>query len=104
MGTIYYGDARHPIAIADRDLAHVQYVIVSKLRRHESFTFSWTDEVGGKRSAVWLATQIPLQFEFENADRHKLNNEWLDQLGRVAATVGGLTLLPEPGLEAVDAA
>ena len=34
------------LMIDDRVLAHLQVVIINKLRRRESFTFTWRDEGG----------------------------------------------------------
>lgn len=41
MGTLFYGDNRFAIGIDDRSLAHLQLVILAKLRRDESFSFTW---------------------------------------------------------------
>ena len=102
MGTLYYADAtRVAIPIPDRDLAHIKFVMVNKLRRNEPFTFSWdkTPEEGGGRSSVWISAQIPLEFEFDDPTPPEMNRDWLEVLGQAASTVSGLTLIPEPGKE-----
>lgn len=98
MGTLYYGNARTPIEIEDRALAHVKFVILSKLRRNEGFGFSWAKSVdlGSGRSTVWMAPSIPLQFDFTEVTRPALNRAWLEVLNQQAATSGGLTLVDEP--------
>lgn len=98
MGTLYYGNARTPIQIEDRALAHLKFVILSKLRRNEGFGFSWSKgiDVGSGRSTVWVAPSIPLQFDFDEPARPALNRAWLEALNRQAATSGGLTLVDEP--------
>jgi hypothetical protein len=44
MGHLYYG-ATEPVYFEDRLLWHVKLVIIAKLRRQETFSFSW-DHVG----------------------------------------------------------
>lgn len=95
MGTIYYGDARHPVPVEDRTLAHLKAVIVSRLRRGESCTFSWAVE-GDHRETIWLSPNIPLHFVFETPDRPALNRKWIDALAQVASTPAGLHAVPEP--------
>lgn len=99
MGTMYYGDSRFPIPIEDRALAHLQVVIVNKLRRGESFTFSWvkTRADGHGRSTVWMAPELALQFEFGGSKAPSLNRRWLEELSLVASSGTGLILVDEPG-------
>ena len=99
MGTLYYADAtRVAVPIPDRELAHIKFVIVNKLRRNEAFTFSWDkpESEGGGRSSIWISAQIPLEFEFDDQTPVELNREWLEQLSQAASTVSGLVPLPEP--------
>ena len=99
MGTLYYADsARVAIPVHDRELAHLKFVMVSKLRRGEPFTFSWDrpESEGGGRLSIWVSAQIPLVFEFDNAEPSEMNREWLDLLAQSAATITGLQLIPEP--------
>ena len=98
MGTLYYGDARTPISIEDRALAHLRFVILSKLRRNEGFGFSWTTsaEEGGVGSTVWISPSVPLHFESEDTHTPPLNRAWLEALTQQASTSGGLTLIDEP--------
>jgi len=98
MGTLYYGTARTPIEIEDRALAHLKFVMLSKLRRNEGFGFSWAkpSEAGSGRSTVWISPSVALQFDFAGAHRPPLNRAWLESLTLQAATSAGLTLLEEP--------
>ncbi|MCM3658603.1 hypothetical protein M3147_15210 [Agromyces mediolanus] len=104
MGTLYYGDAQTPIGIEDRMLAHLKVVLVTKLRRNESFTLSWLhhdDEPRG-RETLWMHPAIPLRFVFNEPERPELNPRWLEDLMRSANTTGGIELVPEHlDLEAV---
>jgi hypothetical protein len=98
VGTLYYGNARTPIEIEDRALAHLKFVILSKLRRNEGFGFSWSKSVaaGSGRSTVWVAPPIPLEFDFSEPARPPLNRAWLESLNQQASTSGGLVLVEEP--------
>lgn len=108
MGTLFYGDARTPIAIEDRALAHIKIVVLSKLRRGEGFGFSWDEKGTNKgRSTVWLNSSSTLQFEFTGARETTIDNSWVDALTVAAESSLGLTLVDQPSspdLETVDPA
>lgn len=99
MGVFLYGEAGLKIELDDRVLAHLQLVIGAKLRRKESFFFSWTDsqEVGGGRSSVWMESSVPLVFRYSTSTRHDINREWLEQLTLSSNQPQGLRLVDEPG-------
>lgn len=98
MGKLVYADAELDITIEDRTLTHLQIVIGSKLRRHESFFFSWTDDptVGNGRSSVWLDACIPLYFTYDNRRTPLVNREWLGILTTSANSGSGLVFSAEP--------
>jgi hypothetical protein len=97
MGVLMYGPSASEIEVDDRLLAHLKVVVLSKLRRAESFTISWDVEAdqGGGRETVWVHPAIPLRFRFAGSRPPQLNRAWLDQLVR-AANRGDLRLMPEP--------
>jgi hypothetical protein len=97
MGTLTYGTA--VIEFDDRLLAHLQIVIVNKLRRRESFAMSWRDllDAGGGRSAIWLDASIPLYFKFEGSRVPAINREWVERLSDSAASSTGLIVTDEDG-------
>lgn len=97
MGTLFYGDARTPIAIEDRALAHIKIVILSKLRRGEGFGLSW-DEKGTDtgRSTVWINASSTLQFQFDGPRETSIDNSWLDALAAAAGSSLGMTLEEQP--------
>ncbi|PPG99373.1 hypothetical protein C5C33_17935, partial [Rathayibacter sp. AY1H3] len=66
MGKLLYGASGVEIEFDDRTLTHVQIVIANKLRRRESFFFSWRDDpaVGDGRSSIWLDPSVPLYFKY----------------------------------------
>ncbi|SFR84230.1 hypothetical protein SAMN05428970_2951 [Agromyces sp. CF514] len=93
MGTLVY-NGTGSIPIDDRVLAHLQVVIIDKLRRQESFPFSW--EVGGRESTVWFGPSIALEFVYAGNRSPLLNRAWLNQLAAAASSNAGLSALPEP--------
>lgn len=97
MGFLLYGRPAEEIEIDDRALAHVKIVMLAKLRRGESFAFSFeheaTDEEG--RSTIWLHPSIPLRFNFSETRQPDINRAWLDALMSAANSVDGLRLIPE---------
>jgi len=96
LGTLYYGDTRAAIAIDDRQLAHLRVVMISKLRRNEPFSFSWTNpgDAASRRSTVWVSSQTTLQFDFDDAETPELDMATLERLSREASTARGLAAEP----------
>lgn len=97
MGSLNYD--RLTVRFDDRTLTHLQIVIVQKLRRGESFLFSWRDavEAGSGRSSVWLHPAIPLYFTFSGKPP-AINPLWLAQLTRSANSAQGLIATGEDGV------
>jgi len=97
MGKLTY-DSTMTADFDDRVLAHIQMVIGAKLRRGESFYFSWQDDpaVGDGRSTIWLNPGIPLAFKYFGGRAPKLNRDWIESLMVSANSAGGLQLVPEP--------
>lgn len=97
MGQLIYDTTTH-IDIDDRPLAHLQVVIFNKLRRRESFPFSWMEDRGdgSGRSSVWLAPELPLRFRFSGNRMPTLNTQWVELLVATANTTAGLHLVHEP--------
>ncbi|WP_285117389.1 ATP-dependent DNA ligase [Leifsonia sp. fls2-241-R2A-40a] len=97
MGTLTYDSI--VIEFEDRLLAHLQIVIVNKLRRRESFAMSWRDsaEVGDGRSAIWLDPSIPMYFKFDGSRMPAINREWVERLTESACSSHGLVVVGEDG-------
>jgi hypothetical protein len=89
MGCIYYGARDTPFEFDDRVLAHLEAVIVSKLRRNESFAFSFHPGP----NVLWLSSSVSLQFAY-SSEKPPLNREWLQRLAS-AAERGTLRIVPE---------
>lgn len=97
MGSLTYHNA--VIAFEDRVLAHLQVVIVNKLRRRESFVMSWRnpEESGDGRSIIWLDPSIPLYFTFEGSRSPQIDRAWLERLTESANSSSGLIVTDEAG-------
>ena len=98
MGQLIYGPSHDSFEFDDRTLAHFRVVIITKLRRRESFTLTWDISManGSGRISLWLDPSIPLQFRFDGSREPVLNRAWIEALASVAASTTGLIPLPEP--------
>jgi hypothetical protein len=98
MGKILYGDSGIEVIFDDRAMAHLQLVIGAKLRRGESFYFSWKDDpnVGDGRSSIWMSPAIPLYFRYSGSKPVTINREWLETLTLSANSTAGLQFTGEP--------
>lgn len=106
MGQLLYGTAP-AIEIDDWGLHHLQAVMLTKLRRDESFSFSWDNEpdvegdsaarTRGHHGTVWISKSTPLYFSYAEARDRPLNPQWLSVLAVAAGSSSGtFRLLPEP--------
>jgi hypothetical protein len=95
MGTLLYGST-FSIGLDDRVLAHLQLVIVAKLRRREAFTFTWLNPDSEQRFTVWLHDSVPLVFKYDGTVMPSINREWLELLTDSASSPQGMRLLDEP--------
>ena len=93
MGMLVY-NGRMTLHIDDRVLAHLQVVVINKLRRRESFTFTWDD--GTQEAVCWIGPSIPLEFTYSGNRRPLLNREWLELMAMSANANSGLVVMPEP--------
>ncbi|WP_309708329.1 hypothetical protein [Pseudolysinimonas sp.] len=94
MGSLHYGSPPATFEFDDRALAHVELVVLAKLRRNESFALT-IDAPKGGRSTIWVNTASTLRFEFA-AESGEINREWLDLLIDSANTTTGMRVIPEP--------
>jgi hypothetical protein len=97
MGTLTYDGV--VVEFDDRLLAHLQIVVVQKLRCGESFLLSWKDAVGigNGRSSVWLHPSIPLYFKFWGSRPPTINRQWIAELTASANSAHGLVVFGEDG-------
>jgi len=93
MGHFLYGTPPEQFELDDRTLAHVEIVMLAKLRRNENFAFV-LDYPSGGRSTLWVSTHSALQFRLDDHS-HEINREWLEVLIDSANSPGGLRITPE---------
>jgi hypothetical protein len=98
MGRLIYNSSQRELEIDDRTLAHLRVAILNKLRRSESFAFTWEHGVenGSGRTTLWLHESIPLQFVFSGNRAPRMNRNWVEALLLQANSTAGLQLVPEP--------
>jgi hypothetical protein len=97
LGSIQYdGDRLH---FDDRLLAHLQIVIMQKLRNEQSFLMSWLNvvSIGDGRTGIWLHAAIPLRFNFSGSRTPAINRDWLHTLQQSANSSTGLVITDENG-------
>lgn len=97
MGTLHYGSPPASFQIDDRTLAHVELVIMAKLRRRENLSFAIIDEKTSLRQALWISPVTLLRFEYD-APMPEINRLWLQELVDTANSSSGLRIVPEPAL------
>ena len=104
MGYLTYDGHTAEIRIDDRTLAHLQIVIINKIRRQESFAFSWKEaaSAGDGRSTVWIFPTVSLRFKFEGSRPPAINQTWVSRLSQTANSSTGLQVLPEPADQLVE--
>lgn len=98
MGSLLYGSPSIEVSFDDRALMHLQIVITAKLRRRESFVFSWSNsvEVGSGRSSIWVDPSNTLLYRFSGTRSPLINHEWIEELMVSANSSGGLIFSGEP--------
>ncbi|MFE7846759.1 ATP-dependent DNA ligase [Microbacterium sp. NPDC057407] len=97
MGKFMYGEmVSHEFD--DRLLAHLEVVMVQKLRRNEPFLFAWNQNMslGSGRMSVWVHASAHLAFKYNGGRPPTLNRDWLEALATAANSTQGLRALPEP--------
>ncbi|MGR0319341.1 DUF7882 family protein [Agromyces sp. ZXT2-3] len=93
MGSLVY-DSRLSVPLDDRTLAHLQVVVLGKLRRRESFAFTAT--VDGREVGLWLGPSVALEFRYSERGRPAMNRAWLVLLADAASSRDGLVIVAEP--------
>ncbi|HEV7956381.1 MAG: ATP-dependent ligase [Microbacteriaceae bacterium] len=100
MGTFSYDNVLKA-EFDDRVLAHLQIVIGAKLRRKESFYFSWKDDAqDGARTTIWMHPAVPLIYKYQDGRTPLINRLWVEALSAAANAAGGLHIVPEPDPDA----
>ncbi|SIR56450.1 ATP-dependent DNA ligase [Microbacterium sp. RURRCA19A] len=102
MGKFIY-DGNIKVDFEDRLLAHLQAVIMAKVRRGESFPFTWKDDIsiGGGRTTVYIHPNVSMVFKYHGSRNPQLSSTWLHALTYNANSGRGLYVIPEPDDAAV---
>lgn len=97
MGTLKYDGVT--VDFDDRLLAHLEIVIVQKLRRQEPFLMTWQDDEGqaGGRSGIWLHPAANMFFHFAGKEKVEIDHDWLMKLMASANSAMGLFVADEAG-------
>jgi len=97
VGKFIY-DSNIKVDFEDRLLAHLQAVIMAKVRRGESFPFTWKDDIstGGGRTTVYIHPNVSLVFKYHGGRNPQLSSAWLHALTYNANSGRGLYVVPEP--------
>lgn len=90
MGRLRYGPSGSALDVEDRTLAHIELVVVAKLRRKEGFVLSIDTPVGGRRS-LWINPASSIEFEFETSP-HDIDRSLLESYMDQANGARGLRL------------
>lgn len=90
MGYLTYGNTTKPIEVDDALMAHLRTVIVTKLRRNESFPLT-IEASPGVAETLWIHASIPLRFVMEEDD-HELDRPLLVSMMNAANSARGLDL------------
>jgi hypothetical protein len=93
MGFLVY-DTTREIAVEDRVLAHLQVVIIDKLRRAENFGLNLRSE--NRIVMMWVTRSARLKFVYEGNRRPPINAAWVELMASEAGLTGTLQLLHEP--------
>lgn len=93
MGHLHYGASPASFELPDRTLAHVEFVVLAKLRRNETFALLIEGD-DGSRQRIWISPASTLRFEFEGAVTD-INREWLEELIDTANSASGMRIVPE---------
>jgi hypothetical protein len=92
MATLTYGPDATTVTIEDRALAHLQYVIFQRFRRHEPFIMTIVTDEGGerRRRATWMTPDAPISFSYDTEATEALDREWLEDLMKQSYSGSGL--------------
>ncbi len=79
-------------------MAHLQLVIGAKLRRKESFFFTWKEDpaTGEGRNSIWIDAAIPLYFKYFGSKQPTINRVWLELLTLSANSEQRMQFISEP--------
>jgi hypothetical protein len=97
VGTLKYDGVT--VEFDDRVLAHIEIVVVQKLRRAEPFLMSWraAGDAGGGRTAIWIQPAARLSFHFVTNAKPEIDRAWLERLMTAANSATGMLVTDAEG-------
>ena len=92
MATLTYGPDATTVTIDDRALAHLQYVIFQRYRRHEPFVMTIVTGPAGvrQRRSTWMTPGAPVAFAYDDETVPQLDRAWLEDLMKQSYSGTGL--------------
>jgi hypothetical protein len=83
----------------DLVLAHLQIVIVQKIRRQEPFLMTWreSDPTGGGRTAIWIHQMAMMTFHFTTSAKTVIDPVWVKKLTDSANSAMGMFVTDADG-------
>ncbi|MCM3695419.1 hypothetical protein [Microbacterium oleivorans] len=96
MGRLAFG--AETVTLDDRLLAHLEVVMVTKLRRREPFILTWTVDpsLGSGRVSRWVGVSTSWDVRYHSRSTGPLNPAWIESLMATANSPSGLRIVPEP--------
>jgi hypothetical protein len=100
MGTLKYDGTS--VDFDDLVLAHLEIVIIQKLRRQENFLMTWRepDTIGAGRTGIWIHQAAMMTFHFATSAKPDIDSVWLKKLMESANSTMGM-FVTDAGGEAV---
>jgi hypothetical protein len=97
MGTLKYDGTS--VEFDDLLLAHMQIVVIQKLRRQEAFLMTWREpeHLSRGRTGIWLHPAAFLTFHFATSDRPAIDNDWVQLLMESADSPMGMIVTDADG-------
>lgn len=105
MATLTYGPDATTVTIDDKALAHLQYVIFQRYRRHEPFVMTLVTGSGDdrQRRSTWMTPGAPVSFSYDDEVMPQLDRVWLEELMKQSYSGNGLVYSePLEGEHALD--
>jgi hypothetical protein len=96
MGTLKYDGTT--VEFPDRVLAHIEVVVVQKLRRQEAFFLSWHEASGGGgRTGIWLHPAVLITFHYSSNEPAQIDRAWVEKLAVAASSAAGMFVADHEG-------
>ena len=97
MGELSYKDVR--VEFDDTVLAHLQIVIVNKLRRREAFAMTWRGSARNPdgRTTIWLDPGVAFTIDYDSFQTPDIDREWIQKLAISASSPNGLVITDNCG-------